>query len=358
MTPSRPSTPSRASAWRRLALAHASLLVVLVLAFGTWLAVPPRAGGAGGVGVASPPPDATYPPTRAFVARDGAALAYRLYEADADLLVVLVHGSTTDGRSLHLLASRLAAAGTATVAVPDLRGHGPRPARRGDVDYTGQLEDDLLDLLDHLRDVVPDRRIVLGGHSLGGGLALRFAGGRHGAGVDGYLLVAPFLHHAAPTVRPRGGGWAVPHVGRIAASTLLNTVGVSAFDAAVAIAFDVPIERRDESTTLAYSFRMHASFAPRDYAADLAAIDGPLLVVVGSDDESFRPEAFEGAVRPHHPAAEVLVVAGATHVGIVTDAGAAELVGGWLRRIARQPEACMPCTRAASFARLDTPSLP
>ena len=33
------------------------------------------------------------------------------------------------------------------VVIPDLRGHGPQPVHRGDVDYVGQLKDDVADLI-------------------------------------------------------------------------------------------------------------------------------------------------------------------------------------------------------------------
>lgn len=49
----------------------------------------------------------------------------------------------------HRLANQLSEHGW--VAVPDLRGHGVSPERRGDVDHIGQLEEDLADLIDQLR---------------------------------------------------------------------------------------------------------------------------------------------------------------------------------------------------------------
>ncbi len=319
-----------ARALRRACIVHAAVLAMLGVAFGGWMAVPPRGSGSGTVEVLRAAAPDAIPQPRTYTTRDGSTLQYRLYGKHADLLLLLVHGSTTDGRSLHLLASRLASTGAATVAVPDLRGHGERPARRGDVDHVGQLEDDLADLLAHLRVALPATRVVLGGHSLGGGLVIRFAGGARGSSVDAYLLLAPFLHHSAPTARPQGGGWAVPHVGRFAVLSILNALGVHTFDGATVIAFDVPSDRLDHHTTSTYSYRMQTSFAPRDYRTDITSMSQPLLLVVGREDETLLPEAFEVAVRPHHPTAEIVVVDGATHVGIVTDATAADLVHSWL----------------------------
>jgi alpha-beta hydrolase superfamily lysophospholipase len=105
------------------------------------------------------------------------------------------------------LAEAVASSGAARVYTPDLRGHGRCPQRRGDVDYINQLVDDLADLIDFIRHGHPETKIVLGGHSSGGGLALRFAGSQYGGRAKAYLLMAPFLKYNAPTTRPNSGGW-------------------------------------------------------------------------------------------------------------------------------------------------------
>ena len=93
---------------------------------------------------------------------------------------------------------------------PDLRGHGTVPERRGDIDYVDQLEDDAADLIAEIRRMHADKTLIVGGHSSGGGLALRYAGSEYGAEADAYLLLAPFLKYNAPTVRPNSGGWHAP----------------------------------------------------------------------------------------------------------------------------------------------------
>jgi Serine aminopeptidase, S33 len=58
---------------------------------------------------------------------------------------VLIHGTATESSVMNALAKTLNAAGT-TVYAPDLRGHGAS-GNRGDIDYIGQLDDDLVDLI-------------------------------------------------------------------------------------------------------------------------------------------------------------------------------------------------------------------
>jgi alpha-beta hydrolase superfamily lysophospholipase len=265
-----------------------------------------------------------------YTTRDGSRLPVRLYEASTDLVLVLLHGSGYHSRYLLPLAERIARDNTAQVFTPDLRGHGVAPLRRGDIDYVDQLEDDIADLIRHIREETPGARIVLGGHSSGGGLALRFAGSQYGAECAGYLLLAPFLRHDAPTTRTDAGGWAQPRVGRIVGLSILNGFGIDAWNDAVVIEFRMPEEYRDGTETLAYSYRLNTGFAPRAFETDLAAIDVPLLVLVGADDEAFIPEAFPKTIASYAPDGVVEIIPGTSHMGIVLGEATAGSVIPWL----------------------------
>jgi len=65
--------------------------------------------------------------------------------------------------------------------LPNMRGHYQSGRHRVDVDYIGQMEDDMADLIRHLREQRLNGPITLGGHSSGGGFAIRFAGGGQAA---------------------------------------------------------------------------------------------------------------------------------------------------------------------------------
>ena len=269
-----------------------------------------------------------------YAARDGTVLPVRHYPvvppAPSDRVLVLIHGSGYHSRYLMPLAERIAASGTAQVYTPDLRGHGSSPARRGDIDYADQLEDDMVDLITHIRELNPAARIFVGGHSSGGGLALRFAGSGHGSENAGYVLLSPFLRHDAPTSRSNAGGWAKPKTLRIIALAILNAMGVSRFDDTVVIEFSMPEEVRDGTETLAYTHRLNTGLAPRHYGSDLEAIDTPLLVLVGGDDEAFIAEKFPETVSSHAPGAVVKIVPDTSHMGIVVGEASAEILIRWL----------------------------
>ncbi|MEO0495771.1 MAG: alpha/beta fold hydrolase [Pseudomonadota bacterium] len=243
----------------------------------------------------SEPPPLTY-----FTGANGSQLGVRKYSADRAQapLVVLLHGSGWHGLGYHSLAARIANANLADVLLPDLRGHGPNPERRGDIDYIGQLEDDLHALIEAQRS--PGQKVVMAGHSSGGGLAIRYAGGQFGGDLDGAILLAPFLKHDAPTTRPASGGWAQARVRRIIGLSMLNTVGITALNHLKIVDFAFPKAVLEgplgHTATRAYSYTMNRSYAPRsDYLGDVARLP-KFLLVVGRDDEAFVADAYEGTL--------------------------------------------------------------
>lgn len=277
------------------------------------------------------------PARQLFEARDGTTLSYRHYPSESDTALFLVHGSGTDSRYLATFARELAASGAAAVYTPDIRGHGPSPVRRGDIDYIDQLEDDLADLIAHIKVTNPDlTRSVIGGHSSGGGLAIRFAGSEHGHLADGYLLLAPYLGHDAPTVRDDSGGWANANVVKIIALSILNELGVTRFNRLPVLHFNLPPEYRDGSETLAYSYRLMKGFAPTNWQNDLGAMSAPVMLLAGAEDEAFFAERFEPTVRPYLPHAEIAMLPDASHLGLVVNAASIERVRQWLQTLIRE----------------------
>ena len=107
------------------------------------------------------------PPLSAYVARDGAVLAYRAYLGDDRQVVVVVHGTSTESSVMNAVAKTLRATG-ATVYALDMRGHGSS-GRRGDIDYIGQIDDDLADFVGHLGLAQEGESRTLAGFSAGAG---------------------------------------------------------------------------------------------------------------------------------------------------------------------------------------------
>lgn len=270
-------------------------------------------------------------PQEVVVMRDGTPLRVRHHEAPAGApLLVLLHGSGWHGGEFGELAEALK--GQAQIVIPDLRGHGAAPARRGDVDYIGQLEDDVADLIAHY--AAERQEVVLAGHSSGGGLAVRFAGGPHGGLIDRAVLIAPFLKYNAPTTRPNSGGWAHPLTRRIVAITLLNKLGITSQNDEVVIEFAFPDAvlsgPAGATATPAYTYRMNTSFAPRaDYLADVAALPD-FLLIAGTGDEAFVAEGYEPLMSGVTDRGRYRLIEGAGHLDIVNRPEAARAIAEFI----------------------------
>lgn len=278
--------------------------------------------------------EATPLPVQATSMRDGFPLQVRHLEGPKGApLVVMVHGSGWHGMQFGGLARALSP--LAEVLVPDLRGHGALPGRRGDVDYIGQFEDDLADLIQAYRK--PGQKVVLLGHSSGGGLVVRMAGGAHGALLDGAVLLAPFLKYNAPTTRPNSGGWAHVLTRRMIGLSMLNMVRLRMLNHLTVIQFAMPQTVLDgplgHTATGAYSFRLNTSFAPRnDYLADVAALPS-FLLIAGDQDEAFVAHGYAPLMQDVTNTGEYVVVPGVSHLDIVNDPNALDLIQDFLREL-------------------------
>ena len=154
------------------------------------------------------------PTVQTYAARDGAKLGYRVYEGGGTQVVVLIHGSSDDGTGMHPLAKALRDAG-ASVYVPVVRGHGDF-GRKGDIDYIGQLEDDLADFVAVLRPLHPNASFSLIGFSSGGGFVLRVIATPDEKLFDRFIMISPALppertDHPARHGRLGFGGEAAHH---------------------------------------------------------------------------------------------------------------------------------------------------
>lgn len=250
------------------------------------------------------------PQAEAFTARDGMTLSFRRYiPADPQPgTVVLVHGSAANGDALYELARGLSQAGYTTY-VPDIRGHGAS-GHRGRIDYVGQLEDDVVDLLGV---VSVDQPVLLAGFSAGGGFVLRFAADPRGDVFAGYLLLAPFLSQSSSTYRPAGGGWVSVGVPRILAIALLNAVGLRIVNHMPVTRYALASQATAELTPW-YSYALARNFRPHDdYRADIENVQRPIEVLVGELDDQFRADQFAAEFERRGTPVRVTVVPGIGH---------------------------------------------
>jgi pimeloyl-ACP methyl ester carboxylesterase len=261
------------------------------------------------------------PPIQTYRSRDGTQLGYRTYDGGGAQVVVLIHGSSDDGSGMHPLAKALRDAG-ASVYVPVLRGH-RGSGHSGDVDYIGQLDDDLADFVTVLRSVHAAASYSLIGFSSGGGFALRVIAEPDQKAFDRFILVSPALPHGSPTLRPGTGGWVSLALPRIIALTILNRVGVAWFNGLPILAFATSASA--SNLTSVYSFRLAIDFgAPPDYLEALRRSTKPIALLVGSADELMYPDRYAPLLQPARSDLAITVVPGIGHIGMtVAPAGIA-----------------------------------
>lgn len=268
--------------------------------------------------------------SRRFELPDGGALAAQVYPAPPGTTILLVHGILSSSYPLNGASGLLRAATGARVVAIDLRGHGASTGRPGDVDHVGQYEEDLGEVVRHLRAEAPGGRVILAGHSMGGGIALRYAERRDLPAVDGYLLFAPYLGWEAPTT-PKAASSEGPeflkiHLPRLIGLALLNTVGIESFNGLRVQFFNMPPELPLRS----YSYRAVEGAAPADHRAALAAVNQPLLILVGERDEAFVAARYPEAIGAH---GTVEIVAGESHNGILRSAAGLDRAARWLEAV-------------------------
>jgi alpha-beta hydrolase superfamily lysophospholipase len=274
-----------------------------------------------------------------FRMRDGAVLRASEFGQNAQETILFLHGVMASSDQYLETCSQLHSLTGDNVIALDLRGHGKSDGVPGDIRYIGQYEDDVADVLKRIIDNQPGSRIILAGHSMGGGIVMRYAAVHLKPAADGYLLFAPHLGIKSPTMRmePRPGSVNAGEplmkldLPRVLGLVLLNSIGVRWFNGLDTLFFNVPAQ----FPIHAYSFRAMVSMTPDNHIVALTADRTPLLVIVGSNDEAFYADRFASVISMHQNSKTVLLD-GPTHDGIVHSAAALSAAADWIRHT-RQP---------------------
>lgn len=274
----------------------------------------------------------------------GAQLAYREYGLERSdrpqHVAILVHGSGGSSANMDAIGRALEKAGIPAFA-PDIRGHGAS-GRNGDIDYTGELEDDLGAMAATVRAKYPSAKVALVGHSSGGGFVLRAAGEPVGKQFSNFVLLAPYLGDAAPTTRKggggtRSGGWVSSYTGRIIAISILNGFGIHWFDGLPTLAF----ASRSGLPVRTWSFRLMSNFAVsnsihatdhRGYIADANRAPGKISIIAGERDEIMYAKRYKAAFSTADAQPSLILIPDIGHIDIITDqralAAVVKTVGG------------------------------
>lgn len=268
-----------------------------------------------------------------FVMKDGKKLVANRFPKESNSTIVLVHGVGSSSFLYNKTAGLLQEATQAEVYSIDLRGHGMSEGIAGDVDYIDQYADDLADIILALRKTKPKDKIIIAGHSMGGGITLRFAMNKDNPSIDGFLFFAPLLGQNSPTIPKTSTSDTTEaflkfHTPRYIGLKMMNAIQNHEYDSLHVLFLNLP-----ESTPLRkYTFRANESMAPEDYKAGLKAIKKPMLTVVGSNDEAFIAKEFINAINKNSKG-KVIMIEGATHNGIRHNTQAMVAIKEWFGKL-------------------------
>lgn len=267
---------------------------------------------------------------RKFLMRDGKQLFSYAYQKESDTTIVLLHGVLSSAYMMNKTAGLLQETTHNEVIALDFRGHGQSEGNSGDVEHINQYVEDLVDVIAALKKEKPNQKIILAGHSMGGGIILRFAMETNKPNVDGYLLFAPHLGANSPTIKSvesetKEESFIKLHINRIIGLKMMNAIGETKYNNLPVLFFNLP----KTMPITKYSYRASESMNPLDYKEGLNAIDKPLLVVVGNNDEAFDARKFKAVVTAHSTG-EVFIVENETHNGIRHNAKTMAIISNWI----------------------------
>lgn len=288
-----------------------------------------------------------------FEMPDGGHIAARLVGPEqASDIIVMIHGIGAAGERWNNPSGLMSMATGAQVVALDLRGHHESSGRRYDLDRIGQYEDDIAQVIAELRASRPDARIWLAGHSMGGGIALRFALKKDRPQVAGYLMFAPVFGPGptAPHVLPAE---AIMRIDRRRMSVLitLNMLGIRRFNSLPVAYLNVPPDFP------AYSFRAISSglpLPPNTAEEALDTMESPFIIIAGEDDEVVRVEGYH-EIAGCKSRGTIEIVPRHGHDSLLNDPEVHLIVANWMKRVAPQfsSHAMPPATPLGDSKRSD-----
>lgn len=266
-----------------------------------------------------------------FSVRDKAIINTYHFPSKSNKAIIFVHGLKTDATKYLKSCYSLQRATQAEVYAIDLRGHGSSDGEPGDVKYINQYTDDLADIISTIKKQNPGKKIILAGHSMGGGVILRYAMGNYKVKVNGYLLLAPHLGHNSPTMvqsttatKDTTEPFMQINIQRIIGLKMLNELNQHEQDKLPVLFFNLPANMKLKQ----YTYRANMSMAPENYTDGLKALNAPLIVLIGENDEAFNAVLTKKAVADNSKG-KTEIIEGATHNDIRLNAKALSIIKNW-----------------------------
>ena len=205
---------------------------------------------------------------RTFAGHGGIPIVYDVWRPAGEprAVVVLAHGYGEHARRYDHVAQRFGEAGLATYAL-DHRGHGRAGGKRVRVRHMKEFVSDFRELVQIARQENPDGKVIVLGHSMGGGIVFAY-GVQHAADYDLMVLSGPAI---------------AAHTGVSKAKAIVGKAIGSIFPSLPIEAIDADAVSRDPEVVAAYKAD------PLVYRGKVPAGIGKALLVVGEKMHVLAP---------------------------------------------------------------------
>ncbi|WDE02320.1 alpha/beta hydrolase [Thalassomonas actiniarum] len=290
-------------------------------------------------------------------ARDGTQLACHRYrvpvsdDAHCSGRVLLLHGSTFNSRRYANIAKACVKSGF-EVVLCDWRGHGESQGKPGTCDYIGQLEDDISDIIAWFEQEQP-LPLILGGHSAGSVVCLRYLEKYGQKKVDACYFIAPTFNNTQEPLRFDKPGaqksFLLRHMRKKpcfqpapeSAAKHMPVMNDRMFYLATVLPFlrhrtviTFPGSEKMaalEGRVLNYSFNLMASVSIPYYSKAFRKLKLPVVFICGENDEGLHPDFLPMLCQWHLAPQldkEVVMLPKLNHMSVL--GGAARVLPQWL----------------------------
>ena len=252
--------------------------------------------------------------TIVFEMKDNVKIIAQKYPFLSNKTVILVHGVLASSYTYNKMSGLIRDALQAEVISLDLRGHGASGGIPGDISKPNQYAEDLNEIIASIRSNKPNQKIILVGHSMGGGIVLRHAETFPETEIHGYVLLAPNLGTTSPTTSQKidlNNNFIKSHLSRGLGLKMLNEYGIHRYDSLKVVFYNLP----KQMPITSYSYRSMNAIYPNNFRYTLRSIESPIITLVGSKDEVFIAEEYPTVFKAYS-SGNCFVIENETHNGI------------------------------------------
>lgn len=262
-----------------------------------------------------------------FEMRDGIQIHGQKYQYNSNLTVILLHGTLASSYTYNKMSGLLREALKAEIITIDLRGHGQSGGKPGDISTSNQYVEDLNDIISKIKNDDPNKNMILAGHSMGGGIILKYVETFSQELIDGYLLFAPNLGNNSPTTSQNmelKSNFIKIHLSRGLGLRMLNEIGIHQYDSLKVVFYNLP----EHMPIKSYSYRSMEASYPEDYKECLRTITKPLFLLVGENDEAFIAKEYPAVIKSYSNG-DCVIIEGESHNGIKHNEEAMKKISVW-----------------------------